>query len=239
MTDLLQTTIQGGVATLTLNRPEKLNALSTALEQSILDALAAGPVADARVIVFAGAGERAFSAGADVGEIAEFGPADIMRYYQLSGRLYEAIAGLDAITIAAVHGYCFGAGFELALACDLRVADETAVFALPEVGIGIVPSSGGLARIARHIGLGRAKYLALTGERLPAARALDWGLLAQVVEPGGVLEAAHRLAFTVADQPALAASAACQILDVAVQSPHAANLLLERYAYAMLNQANP
>lgn len=224
------------VAVLTLDRPDKLNALSSALEQALLDALDRDDVRASRAVVIAGEG-RAFCAGADVTEILDLGPAEIAAYYRGSGRVYEAVAALPQVTVAAIHGYCLGGGFELALAADLRVADETATFGLPEVGLGILPSSGGLARLVRMVGTAKARELALLAGRLDAGAAERLGLLVDVVPAGGAVERALEVAEVAAAQPALAVSVAKQVIDAAAESSHTAALLLERLAYSMLNQS--
>ena len=151
---------EGAVAVVTFQRPEKLNAISTAVERALLDALAGPDVREARCVVFAGS-ERAFSAGADLVEERDESPAGIEGYYRDTGDVYERIAALPQPTFSAISGWCLGAGFELALATDFRVADETAVFGLPEVELGIVPSSGGTYRLVRALGPARAKELLL------------------------------------------------------------------------------
>ena len=158
---------EGGVAVLTLQREEKLNALSSALEAELLDALLDEAVRNSRCIVFVGAG-KAFSAGADINEFRDSDPASIARYYAETGDVYERIAGLPVPTIAAIHGWCLGGGLELALAVDFRIADESAVFGLPEVALGILPSSGGTHRLVRMLGPAKAKELMLLGRRFDA-----------------------------------------------------------------------
>ena len=192
-------------------------------------------VAASRAVVVTGAG-RAFSAGADVTEIRDLRPESIAAYYRGSGRVYELLAGLPQVTVAAVHGYCLGGGLELALAADLRVADETATFGLPEVGLGIVPSSGGLTRIVRACGPARARELVLLGERFGATEAYRLGLVTEVVGAGKALERALELAEVVAAKPALAVAVAKQAIDAVAESPTAVALLVERLAYGMLNQ---
>jgi enoyl-CoA hydratase/carnithine racemase len=229
---------RGDIAVLTLHRPEKLNALSFALEQALLDALDTDEVTTSRAVVFAGAG-RAFSAGADTTEIGHLDPVAIAAYYRASGRVYEAVAALAQGTVTALHGYCLGAGLELALATDLRVADDTAILGLPEVGIGIVPSSGGLARLVRLLGPARARELVLLSRRVSASDGYRLGLLTEVTTAGGALERALELAAAVAAQPPLAVAWAKRALDAAAESSTAAALLIEQLAYAALSAQPP
>ncbi len=232
---LVETRLENEVCILRLCRPEKLNALSTALEQALGDALDRPDVRESACVVFTGSG-RAFSAGADISEFADRDPEAIARYYRESGGVYERVAALQQPTISAIHGYCLGGGLELALATDLRIADETAVFGFPEVSIGILPSSGGTVRTARLLGPARAKQLILLGGRLDAAEALAAGLVTEVVAADGSLARALELARSIAALPRLAVSVAKQAIDAAPESSRAAALLVERLAYGLLAQ---
>lgn len=223
------------MAVLRLAREEKLNALSTELERRLGDALAGEQVATSACVVVTG-GERVFSAGADVTEFAERDPAAIAAYYRATGDVYERFAALPQATIAAISGYCLGGGLELALACDFRVADESAVFGLPEVGIGIVPSSGGTVRLVRAVGPARAKELVLLRERVSAADAAELGVVTEVVPEGAALERALELAERLAALPPLAVSTAKQAIDLVPEASREAGLALERLAYALLAQ---
>jgi enoyl-CoA hydratase/carnithine racemase len=226
----------GAVALVRLERDEKLNAISTAVERELSAALASEEVRTSRAVVISGSG-RAFSAGADVTELADRDPEAILRYYRETGGVYEELAALPQPTLAAIHGYCLGGGLELALAADFRIADESAVLGFPEVGIGILPSSGGTARATRLVGAAQAKRLILLGDRLSAAEALAAGLVTEVVAdaPARALELARRLAEL---SPAAVAVAKAAI-DAAAQSSHDAALLIERLAYAVLAQIPP
>jgi len=235
MGELVRVRREGDVAVVTLHRPEKLNALSTALEEELGACLDDDPVASARALVLEGAG-RAFSAGADVNEMTGQTPADILRYYRTTGEVYERFASLPIPTIAAIHGYCLGGGFELSLAADLRIADETAAFGLPEVAIGIVPSSGGLHRLVRAVGPARAKELILLRERIDAERALALGVVSEVVPAGEATSRSLELATGAAALPPLAVEVAKRAIDAAAESPREAALLIERLAYAALAQ---
>ena len=225
----------GPVCVLTLRRPEKLNALSTALESALDEALASGEVRTSRAVVVCGEG-RAFSAGADVNELREATPASIAAYYRETGNVYERFAGLPQPTLAAIHGWCVGGGLELALAADFRIADATAMFRLPEVAIGIVPSSGGTHRLVRLLGTARAKELVLLRERVGAAEAHRLGLVTEVVPEGTARERAAELAARLAELPALAVATAKQAIDALGESSRDAGILIERLAYAALAQ---
>ena len=225
----------GDVALLTLNRPSKLNALSSAVERELGEALAGSEVRGSRCVVVAGAG-RAFSAGADLGEVSRDDPEGIAAYYQETGDVYERLAALPQPTFAAIHGYCLGGGLELALACDFRVAAEDAAFGLPEVALGILPSSGGTHRLVRLVGPARAKELMLLRERFSAGEALGWGLVTEVVPKGAALTRTLELAAQLGELPPLAVSVVKQAADLLADSSREAGIMVERLAYAALAQ---
>ena len=222
---------------LAFQREEKLNAISTAVERAMLDALDGPEVREARCVVFAGS-ERAFSAGADLKEERDESPGGIDAYYRDTGDVYERIAALPQPTFSAISGWCLGAGFELALATDFRIADETAVFGLPEVELGIVPSSGGTYRLVRALGPARAKELLLLKLRVDAAEALRLGVATEVVEEGRALERTLELAEQVAALPPHAVSAAKRAANAIAESGREAGVLIERLAYAALAQTD-
>ncbi len=226
---------RGAVCLLTLQRPAKLNALSSAVERALGEALASHELRDSRAVVIAGEG-RAFSAGADVTEFRDATPASILAYYRDTGDVYEKFAALPQPTIAAIHGWCVGGGLELALAADFRVADRAATFGLPEVSIGIVPSSGGTHRLVRLLGAARAKELVLLRDHVDAEEALRLGLVTEVVSPGAAVERALALAAQLSDLPPLAVSVVKQAIDAMAESSREAGLLIERVAYAALAQ---
>jgi enoyl-CoA hydratase/carnithine racemase len=232
---LVEVRREDAVAVLTLNRPEKLNALSTEVEADLGAALEDDAVASSRAVVFAGAG-RAFSAGADVNEMREQTPEAILRYYRSTGAVYERVAAFGPPTIAAIHGYCLGGGFELALACDLRVAARTAVFGLPEIELGILPSSGGTTRLVRAVGPARATELVLWRRRFSAEEALRFGVVAEVVDDADPAARAIALANDVAALPAAAVGVTKRAIAAAAESGREAALLIEQLAYATLSQ---
>jgi enoyl-CoA hydratase/carnithine racemase len=232
---LLDVRREGAICVLAFTREEKLNAISTEVERAMLDALAGGEVRESRALVFVGH-ERAFSAGADLLEEREETPAGIEAYYRDTGDVYERVAALPQPTFSAISGWCLGAGFELALATDFRIADETAVFGLPEVELGIVPSSGGTYRLVRAIGPARAKELLLLRPRVEAAEALRLGVVTEVVPAGEAPARALELAEQVAALPPLAAAAAKQAANAIAESSREAGIQIERLAYAALAQ---
>lgn len=227
----------GEVAVVTLRRERKRNALSTAMESKLAAALASREVTDARALVVTGGG-NVFSAGADISELRDMDPQAIAAYYRESGAVYERLAELPIPTVAAITGYCLGGGLELALAADFRVADTAAVFGFPEVGIGILPSSGGVARVTRAVGPIRARDLVLRGRRFDAIEAERWGLVTSVVAPGAHLSRARSLAAELASAPPLAVAWATQVIDAAAESSHRTALLLEQLGYAALNRSS-
>jgi enoyl-CoA hydratase/carnithine racemase len=232
---LVDARTDAGVRVLTLRREAKLNALSAELEQALAEALAHDEARNAGCVVLTGRG-RALSVGADVGELRERTPEAVFGYYATTGGVYEQLAALPQPTVSAIGGYCLGGGLELALATDFRIADETAVFGFPEVGLGILPSSGGTERITRLLGPARAKELILLRERIDAHEALAWGLVSEVVRAGEALDRALALAHELAALPRLAASVVKRAIDAVPESSRAAGILMERLAYAMLAQ---
>jgi enoyl-CoA hydratase/carnithine racemase len=222
----------GAVCVVTLQREEKLNALSGELERALGHALDDEAVRTSRCVVLTGAG-RAFSAGADVNELRNRTADAIAAYYRDTGGVYERVAALPQPTISAVHGYCLGGGLELALATDFRVADADSVFGFPEVSLGILPSSGGTHRLVRIVGPARAKELALLGGRFDAERALAVGLVTEI----GDLSRALELAQALAELPPLAVSLTKQAIDVMPEASRDAGILIERLAYGMLGQS--
>ena len=183
-----------GVAVLTIDRQDKLNALSPQVTEEIGQALLEIESESPRVIIVTGAGERAFVAGADISVMNSMTPLEAKRFTEVG---HAAMALLDRSTvptIAAVNGFALGGGSELALACDVRIAAENAFFGFPEVGLGILPGMGGTQRLPRLIGPALAKELIFTGRRIDAAEAKDIGLVNRVVGQGEALNAARELA---------------------------------------------
>ena len=198
-----------GIAEITLNRPEAMNSISSAMAAELTRAcaeLAAAP--EVRVVVFGAAGERAFCAGADLKERAGLTDADIMRQRHVIRAVFGALLALPQPAIAAVHGFALGGGCELALSCDLVVADETATFGLPEVTVGLVPGGGGTQLALRRLGPGRAADLVLTGRKVGIEEAMRLGLVDRRVPAGQDGPAALELAGQIAANSPVAVRAA-------------------------------
>jgi enoyl-CoA hydratase/carnithine racemase len=226
---------EGPVAIISLRREAKLNALSSRLEGDLTVALESPEVASSRCVVITG-GTKVFSAGADVTEMQGLGVQAIFDYYRSTGGVYERLAAMEQPSVSAISGYCLGGGLELALATDFRIADASAVFGLPEVSIGIVPSSGGIHRLVRMVGTARARELVLARPRFSAEEAARIGIVTEVVPAGGALARACELARALSDLPRLACALALRSIDAAAESSRDAALLIEQLAYAALAQ---
>jgi len=203
----------GGIAEITLDRPAAMNAVSSAMAAELTRACEQLAVAaEVRVVVFSAAGDRAFSAGADLKERNAMTDADIMRQRLAIRGLFGALLALPQPAIAAVHGFALGGGCELALSCDLVVADETAVFGLPEVTVGLVPGGGGTQLALRRLGPGRAADLVLTGRQVGIDEAERLGLVDRRVPAGQDGPAARALAAQIAANSPVAVRAAKRAL---------------------------
>ena len=193
------------VATVTLNRPDVHNAQNDTLRRELHQIFTALTIDDdVKVIVVTGAGDRAFSAGADIREFVE--PASPVQLRERRKRI-EYRAMMDRCSqpiIAAINGFALGGGLELALACDIRIAAENATLGLTEINLAIIPGGGGTQRLPRLIGKGKALEMILTGARIPAAEALRLGIVERVVPAGDALTAATELARTIAEKAPIA-----------------------------------
>ncbi len=221
-------TVEGGIATLILNRPAALNALSRALAVALREAvegLAGRP--DWRVAVLRGAGARAFCTGADLKERAALAPAERGAHTAEIAAAADALAALPLPVIAAIGGYALAGGLELALACDIRIAGAGAIFGLPEVAVGIFPGAGAPVRLPRLVGPGKARELIFSGRRIGAAEALACGLVERVVPDDALDTAVAELAAGISDAAPLAVRAVKRVLDRAGDLPEA-----EALAYA-------
>ncbi|SRR6266700_7668 len=206
-------TVDGPVAVLTVDNPP-LNLFTMAMRRRFLQILTdLEGRAGVRAVVLTGEGERAFSAGTDVGELSR-DPATNVRRARTEHDVYRRLQHLPQPVIAALQGHVLGSGLELALACDLRVADETTRLGFPEVRLGVLPSGGGTQRLPRLIGVARAKELMLLGEDVGADDALRLGLVNRVVSAGRAREAALDLARAITERPGLAVRAIKRAVEV-------------------------
>jgi enoyl-CoA hydratase len=215
----------GAILTLTLNRPDKLNAIDGAMLDALGEAL--GEIERdraVRAVILTGAG-RAFSAGADIKEWTALPPLEFGRSWGLRGHaLFDRLAALPPPVIAALNGIAFGGGLELALCADIRIASEQARLGLPEVTIAALPGWGGTQRLPRLIGPGRAKHMILTGQPIDPAKAEGWGLVSEVVAADALLARAKELAAQIAANAPLSVQAAKRLVDAAVPVTPAATL---------------
>jgi enoyl-CoA hydratase len=223
--------LDGRVATLTVSRPDVRNALDGETVAEFHRALEEVRMAQATVLIVTGQGDKAFVSGADISSIRERRRDDALA--SINSRLMAAVEAHEAVTIAAVNGFALGGGCELALACDLRVAAENAVFGLPEPSLGIIPGAGGTQRLPRIVGLGRAKEMVLTGARWDARQARDAGLVSQVVPRTELMAAARAMAERVLALGPLAVRLAKAALNASSQMPLAAGLAFESTAQAI------
>jgi enoyl-CoA hydratase len=224
--------ISESIATLTIARPSVKNALDLETVHECHSALAElAADSDAGVLIVTGAGESAFVSGADINDIRARGLQEGLA--AINSSLFAAIEKFPRPTIAAVNGYALGGGCELALACDIRVAADTAKFGQPELGLGIIPGAGATQRLPRIVGLGWAKYLILTGEIIDARQALDIGLVTVVVPASQLALRSRELAKKILRQGPLAARLAKLALNASARVDLDSGLLIETLAQAI------
>ena len=198
---------EGAVLTLTLDRPEALNALNQQVLDDLSAALDGVDLATVRCIIFTGAGEKAFAAGADIAAMADMGPESAAAFSRHGNEVFRRIETFPCPTIAAVNGYALGGGCELSMACDIRLCSENALFGQPEVTLGITPGFGGTQRLMRLIGMGRAKELIFSARTVKAPEALAIGLVNAVYPAEELLPAARKLAARIARNAPIAVRA--------------------------------
>jgi enoyl-CoA hydratase len=214
------------IATVLLDRPQQLNALSGELMEELVAALQELDADAAVRCIVVGGSERAFAAGADIGEMATMTAIDMY----VAGRVdaWDAIRAIRTPLVAAVSGFCLGGGCELAMACDLIIASETAVFGQPETGLGIIPGAGGTQRLTRAVGKALAMDVILSGRRLSAREALDAGLVARVVAREAWLDEAKRVARDIAAKGPIANQLAKEAVTRADEGPLSLGIDYER-----------
>ena len=225
---------KGSIGILTINRPEKLNALSNVLI-SELSALLADIEKDDElgVLILTGAGDNAFVAGADIGELVERDARLGRKVSRERQDVFFRIENLPVPTIAAVNGYALGGGLELALACSIRFCSEKAQFGAPEVKLGIIPGDGGTQRLPRLIGKGRAMEMILTGDFIGAEEAFRIGLVNRVVPHENLLEKTMELAEKIASRPPLAVKYAKEAVNRSIEGGSESGYALESFLHAL------
>ena len=222
----------GGVATITVDRPDRLNAMNVETLEALDEAL--DEARDARALVLTGAGDDAFVAGADISYMAELDAEQAQAYAELGHHVTDAIETFSCPVIAAVNGYAFGGGCELALAADLRVAAESAVLGQTEIDLGIVPGWGGTQRLSRLVGDERARRLVFFGERVEASEAREMGLVGEVVADDTLDDHVAGMAADLAAKPKHALQAAKESLNQVHESHQSAGLTYERRLWSGL-----
>jgi enoyl-CoA hydratase len=227
-----------GTAVITFNRPEKRNALNGTMSKEIETALLDAEEDSAVKTVILTGGLKYFISGADIeflaGEGEDLSPKRMFEMHHKTQSLYRTLARLPKPTIAAMSGYAFGGGLELALCCDFRIAAENTKLGTPEIKLGILPGAGGTQRLSRIIGMTKAKELVLTGEPILANEALQCGLLNKVVRPEELMKEARALAKKFSHLPSFAVEIAKAVLDAGVNLSLKDSLELERMGFSLL-----
>ncbi|RFA16247.1 enoyl-CoA hydratase [Subtercola boreus] len=224
--DEILVTLDGFVATFTLNRPQKLNAVTQEMSDALVAATEwANESDDVRAVVLTGAGDRAFSAGSDIRQLDKYTTP-----WEFRNRVdyCDALRELRKPVIAAVNGYALGGGLETAMTCDIRIASSTASFAAPEITLGWIGGGGMSTFLAHSIGASNAALMLMTGDAISAERALAWGLVSEVVEPAALLARAAELAATIASRAPIAAETAKTNLRAAYSLPQLKAIEYER-----------
>ena len=229
---MVRTDVSESIATLIIDRPEVRNALDLDTVAAVREALGRLETdASVGVVIITGAGESAFVSGADINDIRERGRDEGLA--GINSSLFAEIERFPRPTIAAVNGYAFGGGCELALACDIRIASDTAKFGQPELGLGIIPGAGATQRLPRLVGMGRAKYMILTGDVIDAKQALEIGLVSAIAPAGQLQLRARELAKKILRQGPLAARLAKIALNASARVDMDSGLLIETLAQAL------
>jgi enoyl-CoA hydratase len=227
--------LDDGIATVSINRPDKLNALNEQTIRELADAVREIVGNDAiRGAIVTGVGAKAFVAGADIGELARMGPVDGVQVSRLGQRVLREIELSRKPVVAAVNGFALGGGCELALACHLRVAAENARFGLPEVKLGIIPGYGGTLRLPRIVGKGRALELILTGEMIDAEEAYRIGLANRVVPVDQLLDETRKLMQTILRNGPVALALAIEATTRGMEMSVDDGLALESHLFGLL-----
>lgn len=226
--------IEGGVATVTLHRPQQLNALNRQMFRELdeaFDEVAANPAA--RVLVITGAGDRAFAAGADIREFVGMGPVAALDFSRNAQRIFRKLETMPKPTIAAVNGFALGGGCELMMACDIAYAADTARVGQPEITLGIIPGAGGTQRLSRLVGKQKAKELMMTGDMLPAEEALRLGLVCKVVPAVDLMAEVQKLCEKLLSKGDVALRMAKEAIEAGMQVDLTSGMEIEAKAWSL------
>ncbi len=233
MTEAVLLEREGRVAVLTINRPDKLNALNEAMRTETLAHLTAIETDDdIGAVVITGAGEKSFVAGADIGEFAGRSPFD-QREAMRFPRVFDMMANFPKPVIAMINGFCLGGGCELAMSCDMRIASEKARFGQPEIKLGLIPGGGGTQRMPRLIGMGNAMKLILSGDMIDATEAQRMGLVDDVVAPDALREHTLALASSIAAKSPLTVRVAKEAMRASERLSIEEGILYERDLFCL------
>jgi enoyl-CoA hydratase len=234
MAALVATTTNAAVGTLTICRPEAMNALNGPVLEQLADGLDLLTREDAiRAIVITGQGGKSFISGADIGEFLDAGPVEALAITRRFKAVADRIAACPKPVIAAVNGYCLGGGFELALACDIRIAAANARFGLPEIKLGVLPGGGAAARLTRLVGASVARAMAMTGDFVDAGRAFALGIVCAVHEPAEFPGAVEALAIKLASYSPFALAQLKSVLSLAMNADVESVIAAEMKAFAL------
>lgn len=230
--------LNGNIATITLNRPKKLNALNEQVLRELERAVALlgpdGEHSTARVLIITGAGGKAFVAGADIKAMSDMTVMESRAFSELGHRVFDSIAALPQPVIAAVDGFTLGGGLELAMSCDVIYASETSRFGQPEVGLGVIPGFGGTQRLTRLVGPAKARQMIFTGEIIKADEAYRVGLIQDIFPKEELWEKVNKRAELIAAQAPLAVFQAKRAINKGLDIPLERGCELEQQAFGVL-----
>lgn len=227
-------TVKEGIATITLNRPQQMNALNRQMFRELdvaFDQVASDP--GARVVVITGSGDRAFAAGADIREFVGMGPVEALDFSRNAQRIYRKLETMAKPTIAAVNGFALGGGCELMMACDIAYAADTAKMGQPEINLGIIPGAGGTQRLSRLVGKQKAKELEMTGDMLSAQEALQIGLVCKVVPAAELAAEVQKLCAKILSKSDVALRMVKEAIEAGAQVDLASGTAIEAKAWSL------
>jgi enoyl-CoA hydratase len=226
--------IEEKIALITMNRPRVLNAINMDTLRELYSAIHhVNGLDGTKVVILTGAGDKAFAAGADIKDLVNWDVFEALQFAQLGCQVMEALENMEKPVIAAINGLAVGGGCEIAIACDIIIASEKAVFGLPEVNLGTIQAFGGTQRLPRLVGKTQAKELIFTGEPIDAKRAYEIGLVNRICPHGQVLEEAKKMAATIASKGATAIQLAKKAINEGYDLDQARGCNLEQKSFAL------